>query len=354
MPLTGPILPKAYGLPNNDAPTPTVATSITNEIITCTRTGRMWVNWRDQAMVPIRPEWSHTDAFDNVSTSGIRQQLVTSGPFTYSGVEIYGAGLKVGRIESSGDVISTSTMQCAAFTMNSSSTFNVTTSSVAANPIHLRALKPTMSNDGTTATGANRYWFSVTNSLGCEFGDSGGASGAYRLNAVISGTKAQFERVIEANDGVKITDIPNAYRLGTFADGTVANALVLPDDVDAPLSADLTLSAGVATVLTDLTTSIGTAGITSRYLITLTLGSYHNGNHSVSFNIRDHLNSLQLGGGTISASGYANGSVSVVYTVVGTGTLRVIAESSHAATIKQLNQSSTPSSATKLCVVRLA
>lgn len=354
MSLTGPILPKAYGLPNNDAPTPTVATSITNEIITCTKTGRMWVNWRDLAMVPIRPEWSHTDAFDNLSTSGIRQQLVTSGPFTYSGVEIYGAGLKVGRIEATGEVISTSTMQCAAFTMNSAGMFNVTTSSVAANPIHLRALKPTMSNDGTTATGANRYWFSVTNALGCEFGDSGGAGGAYRLNAVISGTKAQFERVIEANDGVKITDLPNAHRLGTMTDGTVVNALLLASDIDAPLNADETLSAGVSTTLTDLTTSIGTAGIASRYLITLTLGSYHNGNHDVSFKIRDHSNGVELVGGTFSASGYGAGSVSTVYSLSGTGTLRVIVESTHAATIKQLNQSSTPSSATKLCVVRLA
>lgn len=353
MPLTGPILPKAYGLPNANAPTPTVATSITNEIITCTKTGRMWVNWRDQAMVPVRPEFSFTD-LGGETLAGVRSTLFGSAPFQSCGVEIYGGGLKVGRIESSGDVISTSTMQCTAFTMNSASTFNVTTSSAAANPIHLRALKPTMSNDGTTATGANRYWFSVTNSLGCEFGDSGGVSGAYRLNAVISGTKAQFERVIEANDGVKITDIPNAYRLGTFADGTVANALALPADVDAPLNADTTLVPSTATTLTDLTTSIGTEGITSRYLITLTLGSYHNGNHSVSFKIRDHLNSFELGGGTISASGYANGSVSVVYTVVGTGTLRVIAESSHAAIIKQLNQSSTPSSATRLCAVRLA
>lgn len=351
MSLTGPVIPKTFHQPNSAGPTPTVTSSIAGEIITCSNTGRMWVNNRDTSMVPVRPEFTFTN-LGGETLAGVRSTLFGSAPFQSCGVEIYGGGLRVGRVESSGDVISTSTMQCAAFSMNSTSTFSVTTSSAAANPIHLRALKPTMSNDGTTATGANRYWFSVTNSLGCEFGDSGGVSGTYRLNAVISGTKAQFERVIEANDGVKLTDLPSAYILGTDVNGTIVNGLSNFGDVTQVLATDLTLVANTALELGDLRVIVGTAGQTQKWLLTATISSNHSGNHNVEFKIQDHTNSVDIVGSKTSGSAFASLCGTSVYTITGEVQFRVWVQSSHTATIQRLNGLGVPS--TTFTATRLA
>lgn len=351
MSLTGPILPKAYGTPNVDAPTPTVATSIHNEIITCPKTGRMWVNWLDQAMVPIRPEFSFTN-LNGETLAGVRSTLFGAVPFQSCGVEIYGGGLKVGRIESTGDVVSTSTMQCASFTMNGAGSFDVTTSSGAANAIHLRALKPIMSNDSTTATGANRYWFAVTNSLGCEFGDSGGAAGAYRLNALISGTKAQFERVVEANDGVRITDLPNTYRLGTDSSGNVVAGYTNNTDLTATLGADYTVTAAnTLEELTDLRISVGAAGQTQIWVLSASIGANHNGNHDIEFKIRNHTTSTDLIGSKTSGAGYTSMSASIILTIIGSTQFRVYVQSTHTPVIKQSN--SLGVNCTMLTAVRL-
>lgn len=335
MSLTGPILPKAYGLPNADAPTPTTATSITNEIITCTRTGRMWVNWRDLAMVPVRPEFSFTN-LSGETLAGVRSTLFGVSPFESCGVEIYGGGLKVGRVEATGDVISTATVQCAAFTMNSSSTFNVTTSSAAANPIHLRALKPTLSNDGTTATGANKYWFSVTNSLGCEFGDSGGAAGAYRLNALISGTKAQFERVIEANDGLRITDltsVPSSIKTYLTVDGSGNVGTAFNTINVGQQAADQTLTAtNTWEELTDLSLS---ALVPGAYRFSGTITCFHSGNYDVQVALKNKTGNQFLTGTQTSGNGWTSLSFSLVINFPVSTDVGVFVRSTHLPTVRR-------------------
>jgi len=351
MTIEGPIIPKKYSPASAAAPTPTVASSVAGEIITCTNTGRMWVNNRDQTMVPVRPEWSYTDALGVTSTSGIRQQLFPSGPFTYSGVEIYGVGLKVGRVEATGDLITTSSVSCASFAMNSSGTFNAFTSNTTGNPIHLRANKPTMSNLGA-ATGANRYWFSVTSSLGCEFGDSGGASEAYRVNAVISGTKAQFERVVEANDGVKITDLPSSYLLGTDATGLVQSTSLTRGQAN--LAAPVTLAVGADTNL-GLNALPGSAGT---YLITAQVVANHNGNYELTATLREHGADIGISTAKTSGNGFVTLTMTAIHTTLQSApSFRVVCFSGHAAVIQDaISGSAYPAEdlATHLSWVRLA
>jgi hypothetical protein len=350
MTIEGPIIPKKFTPATTAAPTPTVASSVAGEIITCTNTGRMWVNNRDLTMVPVRPEFTFTNLLSE-TVGGIRSTLFGTFPFQSVGVEIYGSGLRVGAIDATGPITTTGSLSSAGLSVNSASAITVSTTATAGNPINLTSVKPTMSNL-SHATGAGLYWFTVTKDLGCEFGDSGGPANSYRLNALISGTKAQFERVVEANDGVKITDLPSSYLLGTDATGLVQSTSLTRGQAN--LAAPVTLTAGVDTNL-GLNALPGSAGT---YLITAQVVANHNGNYNLTATLREH--GLDVGISTAKTSG--NGFVTLTMTAIHTTlqsapSFRVVCFSGHAAVVQDVVSDSaypTDDLATHITWVRIA
>jgi hypothetical protein len=349
MTIEGPIIPKKFTPATTAAPTPTVASSVAGEIITCTNTGRMWVNNRDLTMVPVRPEFTFTNLLSE-TVGGIRSTLFGTFPFQSVGVEIYGSGLRVGAIDATGPITTTGSLSSAGLSVNSASAITVSTTATAGNPINLTSIKPTMSNQNH-ATGAGLYWFSVTKDLGCEFGDSGGAANSYRLNALISGTKAQFERVVEANDGVKITDLPSSYLLGTDATGLVqSTGLTRGQTV---LTSPVALTANSDTTLTDLTAAPGSAGT---YLITVQVVANHNGNYALTATLRDH-GVAGISHAKTSGNGFVTLTLTAIYTAASAPNFRVACLSSHTATIQvETGDGTFPTAdlATHLSWVRLA
>lgn len=359
MTITGPILPKRFFPYTNNAPTPgsnLVTSTVPGEIVICTKTGRMWVNHNDAAMIPVRPEFAQTSIIYGETKAGIRGYTTGTAPLNAQGVEIYGSLIRLVNeagvgcpVQIPGDLTVSS-----GFVNTSSSSFTVSTNQAVnpgSSPVELKALKVQIGN-APHASGAAAHLLAVTSSVGSEFGDLGGPAGAYRLNALISDTKAQFERVIEANDNIQITDLPNSYRLGTGANGLVVNANTITNDVDTGLAADVVLVANTDTELTALQTTVGSAGITSVWRLTLTVQTLHNGNHDVSFKLRNHTASVDLSGLTYSSSGYGNGTCEAIISITGTAQIRAQVQSTHTPTVRQYNLMNGP--ATKLLAQRLA
>jgi hypothetical protein len=202
------------------------------------------------------------------------------------------------------------------------------------------------------STGAGLYWFTVTKDLGCEFGDSGGAANSYRLNALISGTKAQFERVVEANDGVKITDLPSSYLLGTDATGLVqSTGLTRGQTV---LTSTVALPANTDTTLADLNAVPGSAGT---YLITVQVVTNHNGNYTFTATLRDQGAGVGISHAKTSGNGFVTLTLTAIYTAASAPSFRVACLSSHTSTIQvETGDGTFPTDdlATHLSWVRLA
>ena len=235
----GPIIPKYYATKTSDAPTPTAAKLEEGEIITCTKTGRMWTKCLG-TVVPITVEYSFTNGLGE-TTAGIKRSLAGTAPFQSAQVNVYGSGgLKVDAGVSATTYTGT-TYTGTGLDINGVGQINIKTTLSAANPLHLMSSKPTMSNSGI-ATGSDCHWFSVTSTLGSEFGDLGGGGGAYRTNAVIDGS------------GLKVPAIPSKYMLSTDSSGRLQAATA--DFGTAARTSNFTASATPNTEETVVSTSL--------------------------------------------------------------------------------------------------
>lgn len=371
MPVTGPVIPRHYGSTGNSptpaigAPAPSGVSTFSGggEIITCPRTGRMWIHRTAQAgpsghteaWVPVRFEFQETATIYGTSVAGIREWVTGSAPSgtNATGLELYGPTIKMqgdaGTVTAVDIVGSLSTD---GLSVDSTNPILLNTSNPAANSIHLKSPDVSCSNSGH-ATGANFNWFTVRASVGCEFGDQGGVGDAYRMNARINGTKAQFERMIEANDGVRVTDLPNTYHLGTDSSGNLVNASVNNVDLNKNLASDTSIViANTEEELGDLRTTLGTAGQTQIWMLTLNIGANHAGNHEIEFKLRNHTAATELFGARTSGSGYTCMSGCSVVTITAATQFRTYVKSTHTPVIKAQNSMAVP--CTTFTAVRLA
>jgi len=93
--ITGPILLRTFHDVNSVAPYPAYNTVGGNpgEIVTCSKTGRMWIlqkNGSERVYIPVRPEFRYSDPLAGVSEAGVKGYTFSSGPSTYQGLELYG------------------------------------------------------------------------------------------------------------------------------------------------------------------------------------------------------------------------------------------------------------------------
>ena len=112
MPVTGPVIPRHYGS-TGDSPTPTIGAPAPSgvssfsgggELITCTKTGRMWIHRTAQAgpsghteaWVPVRFEFQETASLYGESKAGIREWITAPVPSNnVTGLELYGPAIKM-------------------------------------------------------------------------------------------------------------------------------------------------------------------------------------------------------------------------------------------------------------------
>lgn len=261
MAITGPIRPKKYYDPNVDSPTPPSNQFIAGELAVCSKTGRMWVKWGSHdtgTLVPVVPEFHEDSLIYGPSLAGIRKWVYGVAPGTSAATEVYGYGLKVsGALQVTGGTLFTGP----SMSVTTPGVISLISTSVSANSISLNSSKPTLTNNGIAGyTGDQIHWLSVTaGAVGSEFGDQGGPSGAYRLNMKVNGTAISCERVVEANDGLKITDLPGTYLLGTAPSTGLVESRGLTYDQIFLTTADITLvAAGTVYTLVSLTLAAGT------------------------------------------------------------------------------------------------
>jgi hypothetical protein len=335
MTINGPIVPKFFDPPTSDAVTPTpgdpaIGSIIAGEIITCTKTGRMWVNYRNSEMIPVRPEWT----FENLNGdtyAGLRSILLGTSPFQSVGVEIYGSGLVVpGALNVSGTVTNSGAYSqngAGAFNVNTSSPITlVSTSASAANTPYIQGKKPTLNNQNSGGTG-DSYELAVNQGNGIEFGDY--ATGGYTLNAIIRKNEAIFY------DPVKIDTVPNAGMLGTGANGQIGYAA--PPRVEVIL--DPTFSLTTTGSWEDITDGIPDpiqviVGVTGRTTIVqlnaLITVQHTTGNADVSFRIYNVTDSAVVVATSQNVNGYGSLSISKMVQITNQKTYKIQINSTHA------------------------
>lgn len=347
MTITGPIVPKFFDPPTSDAVTPTpgdLATGsiIAGEIITCTKTGRMWVNYRNSEMIPIRPEWTFSNS-NGATYAGLRSTLLGTSPFQSVGVEIYGSGLVVpGALNVSGTVTNSGSYSqngAGAFNVNTSSPITlVSTSASAANTPYIQGKKPTLNNQSSGGTG-DSYELAVNQGNGIEFGDYAG--GGYTLNAIIRKNEAIFY------DPVKINTVPNAGMLGTDSNGQIGYAA--PPLVEVLLAPTFSLTTtGSWEDITDGTDPIQvTVGVTGRTTIVqlnaLITVQHTSGNADVSFRIYNATDSAVVVGTSQNVNGYGSLSISKMIQITGQKTYKLQINSTHAVDVLRRDATNTSS-----------
>jgi len=349
MPVTGPVIPRHYGSTGNSptpsigAPAPSGVSSFSGggELITCTKTGRMWMHrmaaagpgGHTEAWVPVTLQFAESGLITGDTVAGVREWVTGFAPTTNStGLELYGPTIKMqanGGLGTSVDIVGS--LNTDDLGVDSTNQIQLNSSNVSPNSIHLRSPDVSCSNSGH-ATGANFNWFTVRASVGCEFGDQGGVGDAYRVNARINGTKAQFERMIEANDGVRVTDLPSKYLLGTDADGDLETRGLTSGTVYLTTSQTLTANTDTSLSTNGLGVTIADAGT---YLFTVRVAMEHSGNYNWSMWVRHHDIGAYVLTSRTDGSGWSMQEATGIYTTVSAGqTFRVLVRSTHAPTTK--------------------
>lgn len=242
--ITGPILLRTFHDVNSVAPYPEHNTVGGNpgEIVTCSKTGRMWIlqrNGSERVYIPVRPEFRYSDPSAGVSEAGVKGYTFSSGPSTYQGLELYGP---------------------------------------------------------TKVTGNS---FEVLNGL-----DSlvliNNTAAAFKTK--IEAQKGIYLYKLDAGTGndVLAPDIPC---LGTneFGEIVATEAYALRNS----LEVDLTLVPNESEELTDLRSSTGTAGISKGVYVEAVIQFNHTGNHIVIAALRDHTNSVYISSSKVSMNGWA-------------------------------------------------
>jgi hypothetical protein len=363
MAITGPVVPKQYENPNLSAPTPDVNDAgVCGELITCTKTGRMWVKWltnSQSAMLPIRPEWSFSNLLGETK-SGIRQILVGSAPFQGSGVELYGGAVFINTEAGVPAPLTAGTTNVTSLTATGFSVSNVNYSfGYNGGDTQWAAAKPVFTTLGhTPADGVSSIlWFGVNNGgqwteWGYQPQTSPGVWGGWQPIAYFTTSKCDFKKVVEANSGVKIPSIANAYRLETDASGNITTS---PNpDLFGFMNGQVNMpTANTDVELSDLRFTIGLAGVTTRWLLTFTVNTNHNNNHTTTFKVRNRTDGVDVVGSAYTSNGYGTGSVSTVVTIVGAKAFWFYVQSTGAgATVMDFTSTNVPS--TSITATRLA
>lgn len=294
--ITGPILLRTFYDFNSAAPYPEHDTVGGNpgEIVTCSKTGRMWIlqkNGVERVYIPVRPEFRYLDPSAGASEAGVKGYIFSSGPFAYQGLELYGPTKVTGSLfeVSNGLASLNAGLSVTGNTSISGLTLNLTsTSTNAAVPaLVLNALEPAMTN---TTTGANKYWVGVKGNVGIELGDFGGLSNAFRQLALINNTAAAFQTKIQGQKGIYLYKnnvlAPDIPTLGTNEFGEIVATESY--DLRKTLGADFTLTANASTEITDLRSSTGTAGTGKSVYVEAIVQFYHTGNHDVIAALSDN------------------------------------------------------------------
>jgi hypothetical protein len=281
-----------------------------------------------EAWVPVRFEFQENAVISGESKAGIREWITGTAPnFNVTGLELYGPIIKMqgdGGFGTSVDIVGS--LNTDGLGVDSTNPILLNSSNASSSSIHLRSPDVSCSNS-THATGANLHWFTVRASTGCEFGDQGGVGDAYRMNARINGTKAEFTRMIEANDGVRVTDLPSKYLLGTDVDGDLETRGLTSGTVYLTTSQTLVANADTSLSGNGLSVTIADAGT---YLFTVRVAMNHAGNYSWSMWLRHHDIPAYVLTSRTEGSGWTMMEATGIYTTVSANqNFRVVVRSTH-------------------------
>jgi hypothetical protein len=281
--------------------------------------------------VPITLQFSeYSSLFDSTTLAGVREWVTGTPPSNVTGLELYGPIIKMqadGGFATSVDIVGSLTTD--GLSVTSTTQIALDTSNTSPNAFHAKSPDTTLSNAGY-GTGANCHWFTVRKDVGLEFGNNGGVANAYQMVARIDNTKAQFERLIEANDGVRVTDLPSKYLLGTDADGDLETRGLTSGTVYLTTSQTLTANTDTALHTNGLGVTLADAGT---YLFTVRVAMNHAGNYSWSMWIRHHDIGTYVLTSRTEANGWSVMEATGIYTAAAAGqTFRVIVRSPHTAT----------------------
>jgi hypothetical protein len=363
MGITGPIIPKQYSPSSDEAPKPDVTDAFAGEIITCTKTGRMWVKWlsaHTEEMIPIRPEFETSNMFGSTK-AGVDRYLNNPGnPVLEAvGLKLYSSlpiNLYTNNTGTTGQDVNCGGITATGLTM---ANLNYTFGYVGGDT-RLSAAKPVFTTYGfTPADGSSPIMWYALNITGsqAEWGyqpqTSTGVWGGWQAIAYFTPSKCDFRKTVEANSGVKIPGLTSQYLLNTDSNGLVQGSSLT--SAQTVLSSTVTLTSNVATTLAGITSAPSTGGT---FLVTVQVMAYHNGNYNWSMTLRDHVAGVSISSAKADGSGYTTLTMTAIYTSASAPSFRVAAFSAaHTPTIQiAVGEGTYPTdnSTTHLSWVRLA
>jgi hypothetical protein len=265
MTVTGPVVPRRYQLTGVASPTPPVDEFPIGEILTCTKTGRMWITSNvggSATPIGIASEFAFTNDPDiftvGETLSGLKQYLEGVAPLQASGVQAYGPWKFTNSVKVEGSFQVTG--GSSSFTSGSfaGTTFSVNTSATNANDVNIFG-QDILIGTPTNAAGisSSKYMMSMTE-LGFKFLDFS-TSSAGTARTIIDSTQLTTLAPFTA-PSAKLTGLPSAGFLATDASGNVVagtsgvapvNATYLTISSNATLTNERTLAVGNHVTLVD-------------------------------------------------------------------------------------------------------
>ena len=211
----------------------------TGELFCCLKTGRMWVKTAAGGggvgiYLPTTTEFGH-NGFYGFATAGLRM-LPPAGPYYAATAEAYGVWKHTSTIETTGITNGGGILSTGGTINLQADIVSISALTAGNDDLLIRGTDITLRADLAGAT-ADTYEFSVTKNAGVIV--SNYPSGYTNL-VVFSKTANTFEKMVVANDGVRVTDLLSTYLLGTDGDGDLETRSLT--NASSFLTADVTMT----------------------------------------------------------------------------------------------------------------